>query len=259
MNIIGIIPARFASTRLMGKLLANIGGKPLIQHTYEQVKKSKLMNDVIIAVDDEKLLKVVRGFGAKAELTPKELSTSFERVAFIAENMSADVFLNISGAHPFMPFKIIDEVIEPHLFDPTISITTIAKQITTVDELKSISVPKVVFDYNNYALYFSYSPIPFVKNAKTNLERVLSEEVFKQIGIYAYSTFAMDKIKHLKPTDLERIEGLEQLRILENGHKIKIVVTDEESYSVDTQKDLEMARKYYSKLMNRKRRMKKDD
>ena len=87
MNIIGIIPARFTSTRLMGKLLANIGGKPLIQHTYEQVKKSKLMNDVIIAVDDEKLLKVVRGFGAKAELTPKELSTSFERVACIAENI----------------------------------------------------------------------------------------------------------------------------------------------------------------------------
>lgn len=259
MNIIGIIPARFASTRLMGKLLANIGGKTLIQHTYEQVKKSKLMNDVIIAVDDEKLLKVVRGFGAKAEFTPKELTTSFERVAFVTENLSADVFLNISGAHPFLPCKIIDEVIEPHLFDPTISITTIAKQITTVDELKSVSVPKVVFDYNNYALYFSYAPIPFVKSAKTNLERVLSEEVFKQIGIYAYSSSAMNQIRNLIPTDLERIEGLEQLRILENGLKIKIVVTEEESYAVDTQKDLEMARKYYSKLASRKSRMKKDE
>ncbi|MEN8194406.1 MAG: 3-deoxy-manno-octulosonate cytidylyltransferase [Bacteroidota bacterium] len=257
MNIVGIIPARFASTRLMGKLLANIGGKPLIQHTYESVKKSKLMNDVIIAVDDEKLFKVVKAFGAKVELTPKELSTSIERVAHITENIDADVFLNINGAHPFIPSKIIDEVIEPHLFDPTISITTVAKQITTVDELKSVTVPKVVFDYNNYALYFSHSPIPFVKSAKTNLERVLSEEVFKHINIYAFSSFAMDQVRNLKSTDLERIEGLEQLRILENGLRIKIVVTQEESYSVDTQKDLELARKYYSKLLNRRNRTRK--
>lgn len=259
MNIIGIIPARFASTRLMGKLLANIGGKPLIQHTYENAKKSKLMNDVIIAVDDEKLFKVVKAFGAKAELTPKELSTSTERVAYVAEKLSADVFLNIPGAHPFIPYKIIDEVIEPHLFDPTISITTIAKQITTVEELKSTTIPKVVFDYNNYALYFSFSPIPFVKNARTNLEKVLSAEVFKHIGVYAFSTFAMDQVRSLKTTDLERIEGLEQLRILENSLKIKMVVTDEDSYSVDLPKDLELARKYYTKLMNRRRRMEKNE
>ena len=98
MNIVGIIPARFASTRLMGKLLANIGGKPVIQHTYENLQQSKLMNDVIIAVDDEKLYEVVRGFGAKVQLTPKELLTSTDRVAYIAEKMSADVFLNIPGS-----------------------------------------------------------------------------------------------------------------------------------------------------------------
>ena len=259
MNIVGIIPARFASTRLMGKLLANIGGKPLIQHTYENAKKSKLMNDVIIAVDDEKLFKVVKAFGAKVELTPKELLTSTERVAYVAENMSADVFLNIPGAYPFISPKIIDEVIEPHLFDPAISITTIAKQISTVDELKSMTIPKVVFDYNNYALYFSYSPIPYVKNAKTNLEKVLSAEVYKHIGIYAFSSSAMDQVRKLKPTDLERIEGLEQLRILENSLKIKIVVTERDSFSVDTPKDLELARKYYNKFLNRQKRMEKNE
>ncbi|NOX64586.1 MAG: 3-deoxy-manno-octulosonate cytidylyltransferase [Chlorobi bacterium] len=255
MNIVGIIPARFASTRLMGKLLANIGGKPLIQHTYENAKKSKLMNDVIIAVDDDKLFKVVKAFGAKVELTPKELSTSTERVAYVAEKMSADVFLNIPGAHPFIPSKIIDEVIEPHLFDPTISITTIAKQITSVEELKSTTIPKVVFDYNNYALYFSYAPIPFVKNAKTNIEKVLSAEVYKHITIYAFNTSAMDQVRKLKATDLERVEGLEQLRILENSLKIKMVVTEEDSYSVDTPKDLQLARKFYTRYLNRQKSM----
>lgn len=258
MNIVGIIPARFASTRLMGKLLANIGGKPLIQHTYENAKKSKLMNDIIIAVDDDKLFKVVKAFGAKVELTPKELSTGTERVAYIAEKINADVFLNIPGAHPFIPSKIIDEVIEPHLFDPTITITTIAKQITSVEELKSTTIPKVVFDYNNYALYFSYAPIPFVRNAKTNLEKVLSAEVYKQIGVYAFSSSVMDQVRKLKPTDLERIEGLEQLRMLENSLAIKIVVTEEDSYSVDTPKDLQLARKFYTRYLNRKKKMGKE-
>ena len=251
MNIVGIIPARFASTRLMGKLLANIEGKPLIQHTYESVKKSKLMNDVIIAVDDEKLYDVVRGFGAKAKLTPKELLTSTDRVAYVAESISADVFLNIPGSQPFISSKIIDEVIEPHLFDPEITITTIAKQIDSVDELKSTSVTKVVFDYNNYALYFSGSPIPFVRDARTNLERVLSAEIFQHIGIYAYSKEILTTIAKLKPTDLERIEKLEQLRLLEHGLKIKMVVTEEDCFSVYTPSDLEFARRYYSNMQKR--------
>jgi 3-deoxy-manno-octulosonate cytidylyltransferase (CMP-KDO synthetase) len=251
MNIVGIIPARFASTRLMGKLLANIGGKPLIQHTYESIKKSKLMNDVIIAVDDEKLYEVVRGFGAKARLTPKELLTSTDRVAYVAESIGADVFLNIPGAQPFISSKTIDEVIEPHLFDPEISITTLAKKIESVDELKSTSISKVVFDYNNYALYFSSSPIPFVKEARTNIERVLSSEIYKHVEIYAYSKEILSTISKLRPTDLERVEKLEQLRILEHGLKIKMVVTEEECFSVYTPNDLEYARRYYDRISKR--------
>ncbi len=251
MNIVGIIPARFASTRLMGKLLANIGGKPVIQHTYESIQKAKLMNDVIIAVDDEKLLEVVRSFGAKAILTPKELLTSTDRVAYIATGMEADVFLNIPGAQPFISSKMIDEVIEPHLFDPEISITTLARKVDSVDEMKSTSIPKVVFDYNNYALYFSYSPIPFVKNARTNIEKVLSAEIYKHIEVSAYSKEAISIIKNLKPTDLERIEQLEQLRILEHGLRIKIVVTEEDSLSIYTPGDLEHARRVYENKTKR--------
>ena len=224
MNIVGIIPARFASTRLMGKLLANIGGKPVIQHTYESLSKSKLMNEVIIAVDDERLYNVVRSFGAKARLTPKELLTSNERVAYVADTISADVFLNIPGSQPFINAKMIDEVIEPHLFDPEINITTLAKQIDSVEEMKSTSIAKVVFDYNNHALYFSYSPIPFVKEARTNLEKVLSAEMFKHIEITAFSKESISIINKLSPTDLERVERIEHLRLLEHGLKIKIVI-----------------------------------
>lgn len=248
MNIVGIIPARFASTRLMGKLLANIGGKPVIQHTYESAKKSKLMNDLIIAVDDERLYEVVRSFGAKARLTPKELLTSNERVAHIASTMSADVFLNIPGAQPFISAKMIDEVIEPHLFDPEIRITTLAKQIDTVEEMKSTSIVKVVFDYNNYALYFSYSPIPFVKEARTNLEKVLSAEMFKHLEITAFSKESIDIVNKLTPTDLERVEKIEHLRLLEHGLKVKIVITEEESISIYTPGDLDYARQYYNRI-----------
>ncbi|MDA3861524.1 MAG: 3-deoxy-manno-octulosonate cytidylyltransferase [Melioribacteraceae bacterium] len=252
MNIVGIIPARFASTRLMGKLLADIGGKPVIQHTYESLLKSKLMNDVIIAVDDEKLYEVVRGFGAKVQLTPKELLTSTDRVAYIAEKMSADVFLNIPGAQPFISARMIDEVIEPHLFDPEISITTLAKKIDSVDEMKSTSIPKVVFDYNNYALYFSYSPIPFVKDARTNIEKIISAEIYKHIEVYAYSNEIIKTIGKLKPTDLERIEKLEQLRLLEHGLKIKMVVTEEECLSINTPSDLELSRRYFNNKQKRR-------
>jgi 3-deoxy-manno-octulosonate cytidylyltransferase (CMP-KDO synthetase) len=243
--IVGIIPARYASTRLVGKPLVNIGGKPMIQHTYESVKKSKLLSDVIIAVDDEKLFDVVRGFGANAFLTSKDLSTSLERVISIAEKMTADVFLNIPGSHPFISSKMIDQVIEPHLFAPEITITTLAKRIDSVDEMKSATIPKVVFDYNNYALYFSYAPIPFVKEARTNLEKVLTAEMFKHIEVYAYSKEIIESIGKLRPTDLARIEKLEQLRLLEHGYKVKVVVTEEESLHICTPRDLEAARKYY--------------
>lgn len=248
MNIVGIIPARFGSTRLMGKLLANIGGKPVIQHTYESLSKSKLMNELIIAVDDERLYEVVRGFGAKARLTPKEILTSNERVAHVAANISADVVLNIPGSLPFINAKMIDEVIEPHLFDPNIRITTLAKQIESVDEMKSASIAKVVFDYNNYALYFSYSPIPFVKDARTNLEKVLSAEIFKHIEITAFSKESITIINKLGPTDLERVERIEHLRLLEHGLKVKIVITEEESLNIYTQNDLELARRYYNNI-----------
>src|SRR5664279_3694852 len=165
--IVGIIPARFASTRLMGKPLATIGGKPMIQHTYLNAKKSKLLDKVVIAVDDDKVYRVVKDFGAEVYMTPKTCASGSDRIAIVAEQIpDAQIIVNIQGDEPFIKGRMIDQAIEPLLFDPTVNVSTLAKKIETVEELKSISIPKVVFDYNNFAMYFSRSPIPFVRGVR---------------------------------------------------------------------------------------------
>jgi len=250
--IVGIIPARFASSRLMGKPLANIGGKPMLRHTWEQVKKSRLLNEVIIAVDDQKVFDVAKGFGAEVYMTPKDVPTGSDRIAYIAKNFtSAEIIVNIQGDEPFIHPQMIDEAIEPLLFDKSVNISTLAKKITTVEEYKSKSIPKLVFDYENYALFFSRSPIPFVRDAKNNLERIASAEIFKHIGLYVFRRDSLFKFTNLKATVLEQAEKLEQLRMLENGMKIKIVTTEFDSFSVDTPKDLELARKIYARMKKR--------
>src|SRR3972149_2705809 len=211
--IIGIIPARFASTRLFGKILADIGGKPLIQHTYENSKKSKLLNDVIIAVDDDKVARVAGGVWGGVIVTPKDLQSGSDRVAYVTRDLTdAKIIVNIQADEPFIKGTMIDQAVEPLLFDKTVNISTLAKRIETVEELRSPSVVKVVFDYNNFAMYFSRSAIPFVR--------------------------------------VEKTEKLEQLRMLENSLKIKIVITEFDSLSIDTQEDLVKARKYYLRYLS---------
>ncbi len=250
--IVGIIPARFASTRLLGKPLANIGGKPMIQHTYESALKAKLVNEVILAVDDEKVAKVAEGFGAKVVITPKDIATGSDRIAYVAKKLpAAKIIVNIQGDEPFIQGTMIDQAIEPLLFDKSVSVSTLAKRIDSVQDLKSPSIPKVVFDYQNNALYFSRSPIPFVRDAKTNFERINSTEIYKHIGLYVYRKEALLKFTSLEPTDLEKIEKLEQLRMLENGMKIKVVVTEFDNLAVDTPDDLERARLYYNRYVKK--------
>lgn len=250
MNIVGIIPARFASTRLMGKPLAKIGGKPMIQHTYESALKSKLLSEIIIAVDDEKVFEIVKDFGANAVMTPKDIPTGSDRLAYVIESRKdAEIIVNIQGDEPFIPGRMIDEAIEPLLFDKNVEVSTLAKRITDVEELKSASIPKVVFDYNNYAMYFSRSPIPFVREGKSYSDKLKRTEIFKHIGLYVYKRDALLRFTSLMPTDLEIAEKLEQLRMLENGFKIKIVVSEFESISVDTPEDLDRVRRYYQKFV----------
>ena len=245
--IVGIIPARFASTRLLGKPLADIGGKPLIQHTFESVSKSKLINKIIIAVDDSKVAQVARDFGANVVETPKKISTGSDRIAYVAKDLKdADIIVNIQGNEPFIDGKMIDEAIEPLLFDKEVQVSTLAKRIESVRELNSPDVVKVVFDYWNYAIYFSRAAIPYVRDIKSDKEKLFAAEIYKHIGLYVFRKDALLKFTKLKPTDLENAEKLEQLRMIENGIKIKIVVTELDSIGVDTPEDLEKARTYYT-------------
>lgn len=247
--ILGVIPARFASTRLMGKPLADIGGKTLLQHTYEGAKKSKLIDQIVIAVDDEQVAKSAKGFGASVIMTPKDCPTGSDRIAIVSKEFPrADIIVNIQGDEPFISGMMIDQAIEPLLFDPEVNVSTLAKLITNIEELKSPSVVKVVFDYRNFALYFSRSPIPYVRDAQSESEMLEKAEIYKHIGLYVYRKEYLIKFTQLSPTDLEQWEKLEQLRMLENGFKIKIVETEYDSFSVDTPDDLEKARKIYSKL-----------
>ena len=244
--IVGIIPARFASTRLKGKPLVDIGGKPMIQHTYESVKKSKLLSDVIIAVDDERVYDAAKKFGANVKMTPKELSTGTDRIAYVAKKLTtAEIIVNIQGDEPFIPGKMIDQAIEPLLFDRKVMVSTLAKRIKEVSELNSPSIPKVVFDYQNNALYFSRSPIPYIRDVVSDKQKLKVADIYKHIGLYVFRKQQLLKFTKMKQTDLEKFEKLEQLRLLENNIKIKVVVTEEESLSIDTEEELETARLFY--------------
>ena len=224
----------------------------MIQHTYESALQSKLLKKIIIAVDDKKVAQVCKDFGAEVVTTPKNILTGSDRIAHVAKKLDdADIVVNIQGDEPFISGRMIDEAIEPLVFDNKVNISTLAKRIESAAELKSPDVVKIVFDYNNYALYFSRSPIPFVRDiisAELALEKT---EIYKHIGLYVYRKESLLKFTKLKPTDLERAEKLEQLRMLENGMKIKMVVTEFDTMSVDTPEDLKRARTYYNWLQKR--------
>jgi 3-deoxy-manno-octulosonate cytidylyltransferase (CMP-KDO synthetase) len=232
----------------MGKPLADIGGKSLLQHTYEGASRSKLIDKIVIAVDDEQVAKAAKSFGAAFIMTPKDCETGSDRIAIVAKEFPrADIIVNIQGDEPFINGMMIDQAIEPLLFDPDVNVSTLAKLIDNVEELKSPSVVKVVFDYKNFALYFSRSPIPFVRDAETDKQMLEKADIYKHVGLYVYRKEYLLKFTKLEPTDLEQWEKLEQLRMLENGFKIKIVETEFDSFSVDTPEDLEKARFIYSK------------
>jgi 3-deoxy-manno-octulosonate cytidylyltransferase (CMP-KDO synthetase) len=164
----------------------------------------------------------------------------------------AETIVNIQGDEPFISGEMIDQAIEPLLFDKSVNVATLVKRIENVKELKSSDVVKVVFDYNNYAMYFSRAVIPFVRDALSKEIAIEKTEYYKHIGLYVYRRDSLLKFTNINPTDLEKTEKLEQLRMLENGFKIKVVVTDIESIGVDTPKDLKRARAYYTWLQGRK-------
>ena len=235
MDAIGIIPARYGSTRFEGKVLADLMGKPVIQHVWENAKRASTLNDLIVAADDEKVKEEVERFGGKAVLTAKEHKTGTDRLREVVNPINTKVVVNIQADEPLLHPSMIDDIVTPLLEDKGILMTTLKKKITDPEDLRNPNVVKVVTDKNGYALYFSRSPIPF--------PRFHDGVVFyKHIGLYGFTKEFLFTFTNLPVSALESMEGLEQLRVLENGYKIKVAETQFDTIGIDTPEDLERAK-----------------
>lgn len=239
---IGVIPARFGSSRLPGKPLIDFGGKPMIQHVFERAKKASSLDDLVIATDDERIVQAARQFGATAHLTDRAIPSGSDRIAAIAPLLGGDIYVNIQGDEPLLSPGMIDAIVQLLKDDPTVPVSTLAKQISDADELMNPGIVKVVIDQNNFALYFSRSPIPFVRDSVDKMDWVKTGQFYKHIGLYGYRADFLKRYQHLGESRLEQSERLEQLRILEHGYKIKVGVTQEDSIPVDTPDDVEKVR-----------------
>ncbi len=234
MDNLGVIPARLASTRLPDKVLRLICGKPMVQIVWENAKKAKLLDEVIIACDDERVKKVCTEFGAKVQFTAKEHASGTDRLSEVVNPLDIKNVVNIQADEPLIKPQMIDSLINTLIHDKQIQMATLAKRITNLEDLSNPNVVKVVKDKSDWALYFSRSPIPYQRNKEAGEASVF----FKHIGLYAYTKDFLFTFRNLAKSSLENIEQLEQLRVLENGYKIKIIETDIETIGVDTPEDL---------------------
>lgn len=234
--IIGVIPARYSSTRLPAKALAIIKRKSMIQHVYEKCLRAKLLSEVLVATDDKRIFDAVINFGGNVVMTSKAHKSGTDRIGEAVKNIKCDVVINIQGDEPMIDPRNIDKAIEPLVNDRAINVSTLCFKISNKKEINNPNVVKVVFDINGNALYFSRSVIPFNRdNSSTNY--------FKHIGLYVYRKDYLMKLIKIKPALLELTEKLEQLRILESGCKIKVIETKIDSHSVDTLADLRKIKK----------------
>ena len=236
LSVIGIIPARYGSTRLPAKALAMISGKPMIQHVYERCMKSGLLSEILVATDDKRIFDAVLSFGGNAVMTSKVHKSGTDRIGEAVKKIKCDIVVNIQGDEPMIDPGNIDKAIEPLLTDKSINVSTICVKIKDKKEISNPNVVKVIKDKNNNALYFSRSVIPFNRDSG----RV---EYFKHIGLYVYRSSYLTQLVNMKQTKLESAEKLEQLRILENGESIRVVEVKKDSHSVDTPGDLNKIRK----------------
>lgn len=233
-EIIGVIPARFASRRFEGKALIKIFGKTMIERVYTQSKKSRLLEDLFVATDDLRIKEEVEKFGGKAVMTSSHCLSGTDRICEAVKEMDVKIVVNIQGDLPFVEPEMIDSAIIPLLENSSIEMATIMHKINDEEAMKNPNVVKVVVDKNGFALYFSRSLIPYPR-------KIEHLKVFEHIGVYVYRKNFLLKFSQLTPTSLELTEGLEQLRALENGYKIKVVEVKCKPFAgigIDTPEDL---------------------
>lgn len=234
MEAIGVIPARLGSTRFKEKVLADLCGKPVIQHVYERAKKARLLDDVVVACDDERILDAIKAFGGNAVLTSRDHATGTDRLSEIVNDVDVKIVVNIQGDEPLVNPLMIDDLVALMQSDPRPVMGTVVKKSVSREEFRNQDVVKAVLDHRMKVLYFSRSPIPTLLKD--------GDAFFKHIGLYAYTKDFLFTFKKLPPSFLEKNERLEQLRALENGYDIRAVETTFETVGIDTEADLEKAR-----------------
>jgi 3-deoxy-manno-octulosonate cytidylyltransferase (CMP-KDO synthetase) len=240
LKTLGIIPARYASTRLPGKLIASLCGKPLIQWVYERSQKASLLNELIVATDDERIYNTVRNFGGSVVMTDANHPNGTSRAAEASKGIATDIVVVIQGDEPLISSIMIDETAKLLLDNPQDVSATLMRPVVPEDYHK-IGIVKTVFDKDSYALYFSRSLIPY-------LHTEFKTTIYEHIGIFAYTKEFLLTYASLPETPLAKAESLEQLKVLEHGYKMRVAVTkcEEIGFCVDTIEDLERMREYYS-------------
>ncbi|WP_113928353.1 3-deoxy-manno-octulosonate cytidylyltransferase [Bacillus sp. P14.5] len=230
MKVVGVIPARYGSTRFPGKPLAIIKGKPMIQQVFEQVKRSKKIDEVVIATDHLEIVREAEKFCARVVMTSREHESGSDRIAEVTGIVEGDIFINIQGDEPLIHPSLIDEIIQLAEENPDHVITACTK-LESTEEIDDPNVVKVVTSQKNEALYFSRSPIPYQRNT-TDIS------YYKHLGIYCYPKHILKEYVNLPQSPLEQAESLEQLRLIENGYKLKVLQTHYDAVGVDTPEDI---------------------
>lgn len=230
-KVVAVIPARYQSTRFQGKPLAKILGEPMIYHVYRNIKSCKILDDLFVATDDERIVKAVEGFGGKAIMTSSDHPTGTDRVAEAARTFDADIVVNVQGDEPLLKAALIEQTVRPLLDDPKLQVTNLISRLKDLGDFVDSSVVKAALDAKGNVMYLTRAPIPFPKTRQ-------NYTVHKQIGLYAFRKNFLLQFVKMEQTPLELVEGIEFLRILENRIQIKAVVTDYNATSVDTLSDL---------------------
>jgi 3-deoxy-manno-octulosonate cytidylyltransferase (CMP-KDO synthetase) len=233
-KVVVVIPARYGSTRLPGKPLVSLAGKPMIQRVYERAKLAGRVDQVIVATDDARIVKAVEEFGGEARMTRSDHRTGTERVAEVAAHVEGDVFVNVQGDEPLLDPAAVDTAVGALLEEPTAAISTVATPIKTPADIMDPNVVKVVLDFDGNALYFSRAPVPWVRDTASKMVA----RHLKHLGLYVFQREALLEYPTLPQGELERIEQLEQLRWMENGWKIRVAEVEHDAVSVDVPEDV---------------------
>jgi 3-deoxy-manno-octulosonate cytidylyltransferase (CMP-KDO synthetase) len=246
MKVLAVIPARYASTRLPGKPLVPLAGKPMIQRVWERVSQASSVSEVIIATDDDRILKAAEGFGGRAQMTRADHRSGTERVAEVAaSHPDAEIVINVQGDEPLIEPAAIDTAVEAIVSDDAVDISTLAVPITHAGDIMDPNVVKTVLDFDGNALYFSRAPIPWVRDRAA---AAVHARFLKHLGLYAFRRRALLEFATFPQGDLERVEQLEQLRWMENGYRIRVAETEHDSVSVDMPEDVTRVESLLAKL-----------